>query len=86
MKKLLNQSFDPSQVQPSWRLVGRRSMTSTLKKFKRHALSHPEVKAAYDASAEEFAFLDDVLKARVEASLTQAEVRKSAGRSGAHGK
>src|SRR6185312_11190427 len=54
-------------------------MTSSLKQFKRRALSRPGVKAAYDASAEEFAFLDEVLKARAEAGLTQAEVAERIG-------
>lgn len=42
---------------------------STLKQFKRRALARPEVKAAYDASADEFAFLDEVLRARAAAQL-----------------
>ena len=54
-------------------------MTSSLKQFKRRALSRPEVKAAYDAAAEEFAFLDEVLRARAEAGLTQAEVAQRIG-------
>ena len=54
-------------------------MTSSLKQFKRRALSRPEIKAAYDASAEEFAFLDEVQKARTEAGLTQAEVAARIG-------
>jgi transcriptional regulator with XRE-family HTH domain len=54
-------------------------MTSTLKQFKRRALSRPGVKAACDASAEEFAFLDEVLRARAEAGLTQAEVAELIG-------
>ena len=54
-------------------------MTSTLKQFKRRALARPEVRAAYDASAEEFAFLDEVLKARAESGLTQAEVAQRIG-------
>ena len=54
-------------------------MTSSLKQFKRRALSRPDIKAAYDASAEEFAFLDEVLKARAEAGLTQAEVAERIG-------
>jgi transcriptional regulator with XRE-family HTH domain len=54
-------------------------MTSSLRQFKRRALSRPSVKAAYDASAEEFAFLDEVLKARAEAGLTQAEVAERIG-------
>ena len=52
---------------------------SNLKKFKRLALARPEVKAAYDASADEFAFLDEVLRARAEAGLTQAEVAARIG-------
>jgi transcriptional regulator with XRE-family HTH domain len=54
-------------------------MTTTLKRFKRRALSRTEVKAAYDASAEEFAFLDEVLKARAESGLTQAQVAERVG-------
>ena len=54
-------------------------MTSTLKQFKRRALARPDVKAAYDASADEFAFLDEVLKARAESGLTQAEVAERIG-------
>jgi len=52
---------------------------STLKQFRRRALARPEVKAAYDASADEFAFLDEVLRARAEAGLTQAEVAARIG-------
>jgi len=44
-------------------------MTSSLKQFKRRALSGPAVKAAYDASAEEFVLLDEVLKSRTESAL-----------------
>ena len=54
-------------------------MSTSLKRFKRRALSRPDVKAAYDASAEEFAFLDEVLRARAEAGLTQAEVAERIG-------
>ena len=54
-------------------------MTSTLKQLKRRALARPDVKAAYDASADEFAFLDEVLKARAESGLTQAEVAERIG-------
>jgi transcriptional regulator with XRE-family HTH domain len=54
-------------------------MTSTLKQFKRRALAQPEVKAAYEAAAGEFAFLDEVLKARAESGLTQAEVAERVG-------
>ena len=54
-------------------------MTSNLKQFKRRALSRPEVKAAYDVAAEEFAFLDEVLKARAASCFTQAEVAERIG-------
>jgi transcriptional regulator with XRE-family HTH domain len=54
-------------------------MTSTLKQFKRRALSRPEVRAAYEAAAGEFAFLDEVLRARAESGLTQAEVAERIG-------
>jgi transcriptional regulator with XRE-family HTH domain len=54
-------------------------MTSSLKQFKRRALARPEVKTAYEASADEFAFLDEVLRARAESGLTQAEVAERIG-------
>lgn len=54
-------------------------MASSFKQFKRQALARPEVKAAYDALADEFAFLDEVLKARAESGLTQAEVAERIG-------
>ena len=54
-------------------------MTNTLKQFKARAFSRPGVKKAYDDLAEEFAFLDEVLKARAEAGLTQAEVAARVG-------
>ena len=54
-------------------------MASSLKQFKRRAFARPEVKAAYDGLAEEFAFLDEVLKARADAGLTQAEVAERIG-------
>ena len=54
-------------------------MTGTLKRFKARAFARPGVKKAYDDLAEEFAFLDEVLKARAEAGLTQAEVAARVG-------
>jgi transcriptional regulator with XRE-family HTH domain len=54
-------------------------VTSNLKQLKRKALARPDVKAAYDELAGEFAFLDEVLRARAEAGLTQAEVAKRIG-------
>ena len=41
-------------------------MSSALKRFKARALSRPDVKRKYEDLAEEFAFLDEVLKARSE--------------------
>jgi transcriptional regulator with XRE-family HTH domain len=54
-------------------------MTSTLRQFKQRALARPDVKAAYDATAAEFSFLDQILKARSEAGMTQAEVARRIG-------
>src|SRR3954454_712259 len=42
-------------------------------------LKQPAVKAEYDAQAEEFALLDELLKARRHAGLTQAEVAARMG-------
>ena len=44
-------------------------MTGTLKQFKTRAFARPKVKKSYDDLAEEFAFLDEVLKAGAESSL-----------------
>lgn len=54
-------------------------MTSTLKRFKARALARPGVKKAYEELGGEFAFLDEVLKARAAAGLTQAEVAARIG-------
>ncbi len=54
-------------------------MANPLKEFKQKALARPGVKGAYDGLAEEFAFLDEVLMARAEAGLTQAEVAERIG-------
>ena len=54
-------------------------MTDALKKFRVRAFAKPGVKQAYDELAEEFSFLDEVLKARADAGLTQAEVAVRAG-------
>jgi transcriptional regulator with XRE-family HTH domain len=54
-------------------------MTHTFKQFKAKAFARPEVKKAYDQLAEEFAFLDEVLKARSASGLTQAEVAARVG-------
>ena len=49
-------------------------MADALGQFRRKAFGRSGVKAAYDALADEFAFLDEVLRARAESGLTQAEV------------
>lgn len=54
-------------------------MTSALKQLKRRALARPDVKAAYDGLSDEFAFLDEVLRARADAGLTQTEVAERIG-------
>ena len=54
-------------------------MASTLQQFKKKALAKPGVRAAYDDLSEEFAFLDEVLKARAKSGLTQAEVAERMG-------
>ncbi len=54
-------------------------MRSSLKRFKARALSRPEVRREYDALAEEFELLDEILKARAEAGFTQAELAERIG-------
>lgn len=54
-------------------------MRRSLKQFKSRALSHPDVKREYDRIAEEFEFLDEILKARAAAGLTQADVATRIG-------
>jgi transcriptional regulator with XRE-family HTH domain len=54
-------------------------MASSFKAFRARALSRPDVRKAYDALGEEFSFLDEVLKARAAAGLTQAEVAARVG-------
>ena len=54
-------------------------MAKTLKDFKARALARPDVRREYDRLADEFAFLDEILKARAEAGLSQAEVAARIG-------
>ncbi len=54
-------------------------MTSTFKQFKARALARSDVRKAYDEIAEEFSFIDEVLKARVASGLTQAELAARVG-------
>ncbi|HAR94680.1 MAG TPA: transcriptional regulator [Deltaproteobacteria bacterium] len=51
----------------------------THKEFKAHALKRADVKAEYDRLDEEFALLDEFLKARAAAGITQAEVAERIG-------
>ena len=54
-------------------------MTSTFKQFKARALARPKVRKAYDELAEEFSFIDEVLKARAASGVTQAELAARVG-------
>jgi transcriptional regulator with XRE-family HTH domain len=51
----------------------------THKELKARALERADVKAEYDRLDEEFAFLDEFLKARAAAGVTQAEVAERIG-------
>lgn len=51
----------------------------THKELKTRALEHADVKAEYDRLDEEFNFLDEFLKARAAAGVTQAEVAERIG-------
>ncbi|MHB8223481.1 MAG: DNA-binding protein [Desulfurivibrionaceae bacterium] len=51
----------------------------THKKLKALALERPDVKAEYDRLEEEISFLDDFLKAKAAAGVTQAEVAERIG-------
>ena len=54
-------------------------MASSFKQFRARALARQDVKKVYDDLAEEFAFLDEVFKARSESGLTQAGVAARIG-------
>lgn len=51
----------------------------THKAMVKKMLRQPAVKAEYDAQAEEFALLDELLRARQKAGMTQAEVAARMG-------
>jgi len=51
----------------------------THKELKTRALEHADVKAEYDRLDDEFQFLDEFLKARAAAGVTQAEVAERIG-------
>jgi len=54
-------------------------MGKNLKAFRQRALARPDVRREYDRLADEFAFLDDILKARAESGLSQAAVAAQMG-------
>ena len=56
-------------------------MRNNLKAFKARALARADVRREYDALAEEFELLDEILKARTAAGLTQAELAARIGTS-----
>ncbi len=51
----------------------------THEELKKSMLSNPKVKSEYDSLQEEFSLFDELLKARVHAGLTQAEVADRMG-------
>lgn len=54
-------------------------MSKALNQFKSQALARPEVKREYDRLGEEFAFIDEILKARAKTGLSQADVAARIG-------
>lgn len=54
-------------------------MRNTLKDFKARALARPDVRREYEGLKEEFEVLDEILKARAEVGLTQAELAARIG-------
>jgi transcriptional regulator, XRE family len=51
----------------------------THEELKKSMLNNPKVKSEYDALQEEFSLFDELLKARIHAGLTQAEVADRMG-------
>ena len=54
-------------------------MRSSLKNFKTRALARPDVRREYERLEEEFEILDEILRARAEAGVTQAELAARIG-------
>ena len=54
-------------------------MTSRFDRFKTRALARPGVRDGYESLSEEFELLDEILKARTEAGITQAELAERIG-------
>jgi len=51
----------------------------THKELRSHALARDDVRAEFDKLEEEFAFLDEFLKARAAAGMSQAEIAERMG-------
>jgi transcriptional regulator with XRE-family HTH domain len=54
-------------------------MSSRFDRFKARALARPGVRDEYESLSEEFDLLDEILKARTEAGITQAELAERIG-------
>jgi transcriptional regulator with XRE-family HTH domain len=54
-------------------------MRNALKDFKARAFARPDVRRKYEGLREEFEILDEILKARAKAGLTQAELAARMG-------
>ena len=54
-------------------------MRNTLKDFKARALARPDVRREYEGLKEDFEILDEILRARAEAGVTQAELAARIG-------
>ena len=54
-------------------------MRNSLKSFKARALARPDVRREYERLEEEFEILDEILRARAEAGVTQAELATRIG-------
>jgi len=55
------------------------TLKTVLSRFRSRALRNPAVRKAYDGLEDEFAFLDEVLRARARSGLTQADVAARVG-------
>lgn len=51
----------------------------THEELKKRALKDPDVRAEYESLHEEFAYLDEFLKARAKTGITQAEIAERMG-------
>lgn len=54
-------------------------MSSRFDRFKARAIARPGVRDEYESLSEEFELLDEILKARKEAGVTQAELAERIG-------